>query len=60
MEERNTAEAVICLLRIKLVEDCYNGGQAMTVRGWLQGALEAIDAVYSRRGKVVGKAVGES
>ena len=39
-------------------EDC-NSGQAMTVKGWLQGALKAIDAGYGRRGKAVGKAVGE-
>ena len=31
----------------------------MTVKGWLQGALEAMDVGYGRRGKVVGKAVGE-
>ena len=31
----------------------------MTARGWLQGALEAMDAGYGRRGKAVGKAVGE-
>ena len=36
-----------------------NGGQAITVRGWLQGALRAMDAGYGRRGKAVGKAVGE-
>ena len=31
----------------------------MIVRGWLQGALGAIDAGYSQRGKAVGKAMGE-
>ena len=36
-----------------------NGGQAMTARGWLQGALGAMDAGYGRRGKAVGKTVGE-
>ena len=36
-----------------------NGGQAMTARGWLQGALGAMDAGYGRRGKAVGKAVGK-
>ena len=36
-----------------------NGGQAMTARGWLQGALGAMDAGYGQRGKAVGKAVGE-
>ena len=36
-----------------------NGGQAMSARGWLQGVLEAMDARYGRRGKVVGKAMGE-
>ena len=31
----------------------------MTMGVWLQGALEAMDAGYGRRGKAVGKTVGE-
>ena len=31
----------------------------MTARVWLQRVLEAIDTEYGRRGKAVGKAVGE-
>ena len=31
----------------------------MTARGWLQGALGAMDAGNGQRGKEVGKAVGE-
>ena len=31
----------------------------MTARGWLQGALGAMNSGYGQRGKAVGKAVGE-
>ena len=36
-----------------------NGGQTMTMGGWLQGALETMDTRYGRRGKAIGKVVGE-
>ena len=56
---------VVCGVRVvymmsgvPLVDSC-NGGQAMTARGWLQGALEAMDVGYGQRGKALGKAVGE-
>ena len=42
-----------------IISSNYNGSQAIIVREWLQGVLEAMDVGYGRRGKIVGKVVGE-